>query len=444
IADDDVTMRLLACEALEQTGFQVMEAQDGEEALEAFHHYQPQVVLLDVMMPKMDGFAVCETLRLIPGGQTVPIFMITGCDDMESITKAYESGATDFITKPVNWLILGRRVHAMLRAYETLNALRKSELKHRALLDAIPDLIVQINVEGSIIDCKTAPEFQELFLADHSASTHITQAMPSSFSTQIMTNVEKALRTGEIQGFEYIFPSNGSYRAFDSRIVASGENEATAIIQEVTRRKQAEEDLQASMHQLRETMQGIIQVISSTVECKDPYTAGHQRRVSNLAQAIATLMNLPENQVDAIRIAAAIHDLGKISIPAEILSKPGRLSTIEFQIIKTHPQVGYEILRPIDFPWPIAHIVYQHHERMDGSGYPLGLRGNAILIEARIIAVADVLEAMASHRPYRPTLGINQALEEISRNRGITYDEDVVDACLTLIQNKGFTFDQHE
>jgi putative nucleotidyltransferase with HDIG domain len=176
----------------------------------------------------------------------------------------------------------------------------------------------------------------------------------------------------------------------------------------------------------------------SAVEARDPYTAGHQVRSADLARAIATEMGLSQEKIDAIRMAGSIHDIGKISIPAEILSKPTKLTEIEFSLIKEHSRKGFEMLKDVESPWPLAEIVYQHHERMDGSGYPRNLKGEEILMEARILTVADVMEAMASHRPYRPGLGINAALNEIEKNRGIFYDNTVADACLKLFQEKGF------
>jgi len=198
--------------------------------------------------------------------------------------------------------------------------------------------------------------------------------------------------------------------------------------------------LQSLMHQLRETIDGVIQTIALTVETRDPYTAGHQRRVANLARAIAVEMKLSNESVEGTYLAGLIHDLGKISIPAEILSKPGRLTVNEFNLIKDHPRTGFDILKDIKFPWPIANLVLQHHERYDGSGYPNGISKDDILLEARIISVADVVEAIASHRPYRPSLGIDIALEEISKNAGITYDPDVTKICIELFKKKGFTF----
>jgi PAS domain S-box-containing protein/putative nucleotidyltransferase with HDIG domain len=198
-------------------------------------------------------------------------------------------------------------------------------------------------------------------------------------------------------------------------------------------------DQERMLVQLRKELEGTVQAVSSMVEMRDPYTAGHERRVAELADAIAAEMGLPEEQARGIRLAGTIHDLGKIQIPAEILSKPGRLTEVEFKLIRQHPETGYEILKNIEFPWPIAQAVLQHHERLDGSGYPHGIKGDAILLEARILAVSDVVEAMASHRPYRPGLGLPAAMQEVRQHRGTYYDPDVVDACVRLFEEKGYT-----
>ena len=190
-------------------------------------------------------------------------------------------------------------------------------------------------------------------------------------------------------------------------------------------------------------MEGLIQTVAKIVETRDPYTAGHQKRVAALACAIAAEIGIPEDKIMGIRTAATVHDVGKIHIPAEILSKPGKLSSKEFALMEDHPQIGYEILKDIEFPWPVAQAVFQHHERIDGSGYPQGLSGEDILLEGRILGVADVVEAITSYRPYRPALGIHKALEEISKSRGILYDPKVVDACLSLFAKKSFDFDKN-
>ena len=213
---------------------------------------------------------------------------------------------------------------------------------------------------------------------------------------------------------------------------------------DITANKSAERSLKESFSALRKALNGIIQAVALTVEKRDPYTAGHQRRVADLARAIATKMGLSKNQIDGIRIAGSIHDLGKICVPAEILSKPGRLTEYEFGIIKAHPEVGFEILKGIQFPWPIAQTVVQHHESLDGSGYPAGIKSDQIIMEARIVTVSDVVEAMSSHRPYRPALGIDMALEGIRKGRGIAYDPDAVDACTSLFKTDNFRFRSSE
>jgi putative nucleotidyltransferase with HDIG domain len=193
-------------------------------------------------------------------------------------------------------------------------------------------------------------------------------------------------------------------------------------------------------HDFRKMFEEAIQVITLMVEMRDCHTSGHQQRVAQLAGALAEEVHLSKDRVSRIHMAGLLHDIGKIVVPIEILGKPGRLNEIESAIIRTHPRVGYEMLIQIDFAAPIAEAVLQHHERLDGSGYPAGLGGDEILPEAKILAVADVVEAMCSHRPYRPALGVDRALMEIEAQKGVLYDNDVVDACLTLFRSRGFTF----
>jgi HD-GYP domain-containing protein (c-di-GMP phosphodiesterase class II) len=207
---------------------------------------------------------------------------------------------------------------------------------------------------------------------------------------------------------------------------------------EITDIKQAEQKLKNTLESLRKAMNTTIKVMVSAVETRDPYTSGHQTRSAGLARAIAAEMGLSQDTIEGIRMVGPIHDIGKLSIPADILSKSTKLSAIEFLLIQEHARHGYEILKDVESPWPLAEIVYQHHERMDGSGYPRNLKGDDILIEARILAVADTVEAMASHRPYRASLGVDAALDEIEKNRGILYDNAVADACLRLFREKGF------
>jgi len=202
----------------------------------------------------------------------------------------------------------------------------------------------------------------------------------------------------------------------------------------------SEKNLQKKNKQLEKSTENIIFAMARMSESKDPYTAGHQKRVSQLSTAIAKIMKLPEDKIESLKFASLIHDIGKVSIPGEILSKPSKLTKTEFALIKEHPKTCYNIIKDIDFPWEIASIILQHHERLDGSGYPMGLKDKEILLEAKILAVADVVEAMNSFRPYRPALGIDKALEEISMNKGKLYDPEVVDACIKLFKEDGFKF----
>jgi PAS domain S-box-containing protein len=245
----------------------------------------------------------------------------------------------------------------------------------------------------------------------------------------------------------------GGLSIYSSELDAFDEEEAR-LLQEladdlsygvVTLRTRAERDRIADQHErsaetLRQSLEQTVGAIADTVEARDAYTAGHQRRVTGLAIAIAREMGLPDEQIRGLHLAASIHDMGKLRIPSEILAKPSRLSSIETMMVKTHPQAGYDILKEVSFPWPIAEIVWQHHEKLDGAGYPRGLKGDEILLESKILTVADVVEAMSSHRPYRPALGVPAALDEIREGRGRVYDPGVVDACLKLVGEGRFAF----
>jgi len=221
-------------------------------------------------------------------------------------------------------------------------------------------------------------------------------------------------------------------------LLPDGRRVMQGIFHDVRERRAAEEKNRDNVEKLRRALGGTISVITAVVERRDPYTGGHQRRVSDLARFLATVMGLQPDRVEGLRMAAAIHDIGKVSVPAEILSKTTKLNDLEMMLVRSHAEVGFEIVKDVAFPWPIARIILEHHERMDGSGYPGGLKGDALLLESRILAVSDVVEAMASHRPYRPAHGIETALREIEAGRGRLYDADVVDACLALFREKGY------
>jgi putative nucleotidyltransferase with HDIG domain/PAS domain S-box-containing protein len=254
--------------------------------------------------------------------------------------------------------------------------------------------------------------------------------------------IRKFFPTGS---FEFRESPDGSKLRFIEKTLI-GELEENRIVsfweltRDVTERKLSEHKLKKSFDTLKRTLNATVEALIAVAEKRDPYTAGHQRRVARLAKAIAHEMGLSDHRCSGIHVAASIHDIGKIYVPAEFLTKPGAISEAEHVIIRTHPDVGYEILKTIEFPWPIADVILQHHERLDGSGYPGGLNDGAILLEAKIVAVADVLEAMSSHRPYRPSLGLSAALDEIRNYRGTRYDPQVVDACLRVM-DRGFRLD---
>ena len=270
---------------------------------------------------------------------------------------------------------------------------------------------------------------------------NVEEVFPGVRAFGLLEVFRRVCRNGEAEHLPAAF-----YR--DERISGWRENyvyrldsgEIVAVYDDVTERKQAEELQRQSMEQLSATLEDAIGAIAATLEQRDPYTAGHQRRVAQLAAAIGEEMGLAREVIEGIHFGGLIHDLGKISVPAEILGKPGRLSDTELGLIKVHAEAGYQIVKDIAFPWPVANMVRQHHERLDGSGYPQGLKGEQIILEARIMAVADVVEAMSANRPYRPGLGMDAALEEITRVRGAQLDAVAVDACLRLIREKGFVF----
>jgi HD-GYP domain-containing protein (c-di-GMP phosphodiesterase class II) len=210
------------------------------------------------------------------------------------------------------------------------------------------------------------------------------------------------------------------------------------VIQDISEKKRAEVQIQRYVAQIENAFMSTVQVVTTLGEMRDPYTAGHQRRVAEIAVAIGAELGFDARRQEGLRVAGYLHDVGKIRIPSEILSKPGKLNQAEFRLVQGHAEASYDVLKDVEFPWPVAEVALQHHERMDGSGYPLGLKGEAILLEARIMAVADVIEAMSSHRPYRAGLGIEAALSEIERGRGSAYDADIADACLKLFRKRNY------
>jgi len=373
----------------------------------------------------------------------------TGPDEFVLNRKDNSKVIVEIFTYPVKikgkTLVLGiaRDITERKKAEEIL---QKSQQEFASIFDNSPEASVYLNDKNTVLDINSS--FSELF------GYKLKEIKGKDINSGIIHPPDKIeevkrLTKKSIKGYiNYetirkkkdgtLFPTSISA----SSVLISGQIKGKIILyQDITQRKQAEQQVKQGYEKLQRTMEATIYTISKIIETRDPYTAGHQNTVSQLAVAIAQEMKLPEDKIEGIRIAALVHDIGKINIPAEILSNPSKLNEMEFSLIKNHPKVGYDILRKIDFPWPVARIVLQHHERLDGSGYPQGLKVEKILLEAKIMGVADVVEAMSSHRPYRPSLGIDKALEEISKNKGILYDLEVVNACLKLFKEKGFKFE---
>jgi putative nucleotidyltransferase with HDIG domain len=297
---------------------------------------------------------------------------------------------------------------------------------------------------------KLDPEINIILVTGYRTTNTGSQQAPVQFSDKLLY-LQKPFYRQEIIQFSTVLSTKWQAERqllnLHSELETLVEKRTTELVEsnkllkkEIENREQVQLELEDSLGHLKKAMDATIQAIAMTVEKRDPYTSGHQMRVAKLTRAIAETIGLSQNQIEGTFMAASIHDIGKISLPAEILSKPIQLSEIEVSLIQAHAQAGYDILKGIEFPWPIADIIIQHHERIDGSGYPHGLAGESISIEARVIGVADVVETMSSHRPYRPSMGIDKALEEITRNSGTLYDSQIVDACLKLFNEKGFGF----
>lgn len=402
------------------------------------------LIICDYVIP---GFGGMEALHVFNEyGLDIPFIMTSGKITEEIAITALQEGAQDFISKQ-NYTRLLPAIHRGIERMKIISErkaatteLRKSEIKYRLLADYAIDFIFWRAPDGTYIyispACfKVSGYTPEEFISDSTLMERIIHSEDREKYTSHLHNLNKENRSelefrllhrdGSIRWISHyckaIYDETGNY------LGRRGNN------RDITERKQAEINLHNSLL-------GTVRAISDIVEMRDLYTAGHQKRVALLACAIAKELGLSEERIEGLYLAAEIHDVGKIKIPTEILSKPTQLANIEYLLIQTHPEAAYNILKDIKFPWPIADIIRQHHEKLDGSGYPHGLKGDEIFLEARILTVADIVEAMASNRPYRPALGIEVALQEIQNERGTKLDAIVVDACIALFKENRFSF----
>jgi len=467
LAIDDKMDNLATLSALLKNlmpGCAVITAQSGMEGIEKARAELPDAILLDVNMPEMNGFETCRRLMSDERTKHIPAIMITAIKtDQQRRSKGLDIGANAFLAKPIDEDELFSQLQVALRikkaedalreerkslertVQERTAALRQSEEKYREIIENMQEGYHEVDIKGNFTFfnesmCKIMGYEREELLGMNNR-----QYADEENTRKVYQVYNRVYQTGEsAKNFEWqIIRKDGDRRDIDVSISLIKDTDGhptgfRGIVRDITDRKRAEEKLKNTLESLRKAVNTTIQVMVSAVETRDPYTAGHQMRSTDLARAIAVEMGIQQEKIDGICMAGSIHDIGKLSIPAEILSKPTELSEIEYLLIKEHSLRGYEILKDVESPWPLAEIVLQHHERLDGSGYPRGLKGEEILMEARILAVADVVESMASHRPYRAGLGIDTSLEEIEKNRGILYDEAVVDTCLRLFREKGF------
>jgi len=393
IVEDSLTQAQQLRFILEENGFDVRQATDGEEGLQMAREHHPQIVISDIMMPLMNGYEMCRAMKDDDTLQNVPVILLTVLSDHRDIINGLMAGADNFIIKPYNEDYLVSRVQYML-ANSRIASTEKSQMA------------VQIQFDGQ----------QHSITADR---LQILNLLLSTYDMAVQKNTELSEAQAQLQ-------------ALNEDLERRVEERTESLKKEISERKKAEVLLESNYKKMSDLFDAVVHALGHVVEMKDRYTAGHQRRVSWLSVAIAEQMGFSRDQIETIRIAALLHDIGKISVPSEILNKPGVLSDCDIGIVRIHPEAGYRLLREIDFGLPVAEVVAQHHERMDGSGYPDGISDD-ILPEARVLAVADVVEAISSDRPYRPKKGLSEAVSFISEKKGTLFDEQVVDACLDLV-----------
>lgn len=419
-----------------------------EEAVKEAENNRPDLVLMDIML--QGEISGVDAAGHIYNHLHIPVIYLTAYADENTIQKAKLTEPFGYILKPFEERELQTSIEIALYKYEMQRKLQEREKRFYTILRSIGDAVIATDEQGYITFVNPMAEKltgMKQKKALRKPLKDVYKLTSKNRKKKYKINIQKIQegKTLKIPDEVYLLSKNSGITPINQNITPIKDEKGnitgvSVAFTDISRRKKAEEDLKKSMQKLKSSLQETVKAIASIIETRDPYTAGHQQRVTKLACAIAKERGLSSDQIDGLRMAGNLHDIGKITVPAEILSKPGKISKEEYNIIQTHPQVGYDILKTIDFPWPVAKIVLQHHERIDGSGYPLGLKGEETLLEAKILAVSDVIEAMATHRPYRPAQPIDKALQEISENKGKLYDPQVVEACLRLFQ-KGFTLE---
>lgn len=396
---------------------------------------------MDIMLEgEMNGIQAAD---IISKQYNIPIIFLTSYSDKDTLEQAVLTQPYGYILKPFEDRELNVTIEMALYKFKMEKKLKENQKFLQQIINIDPNIIYVLDDNDKYLLANNACcSFLGLDLHEMIGKNIIKLKTENPKLESIFDSFHDD--PAEIQSEFNIADRNGQnkwFQRYKIRISAPDRTPCTlGVVVDITKRKIVENELKISYLKLKKLFSDTVNGLASAAEMRDPYTAGHQRRVAALAVKIAEQLNLDQEVIDGIYLTSLIHDIGKIFIPAEILSKPGNITDAEKKLIQHHPTAGYDVLKNIDFPWPVADIILQHHEKIDGSSYPAGLVGDEILLEARIICVADVIEAMASHRPYRPSKGIDMALDEIKKNKGKKYDEQVVDACLKVFEDNNFTF----
>lgn len=440
VVEDEALVARDLVSLVRSLGYEVTDlVQNGEAVIQSVENNPPDLAIMDIVLKgQVDGI---EAAAILWEKYSIPVVYLTSFADDLTFERAKLTEPFGYLIKPYEERELELTIEIALYKARVQRLLKEREHWLSTILKGLDDGIIVSNEKGRITFINPSAQkitgWRELEAIEQPVEKVFDLGEKIDFQNSLalpnLPEISLKTKTGQDIPVELtIAPLPEETGRWSGQVI---------VLRDVSTRRRAAQELLDSRAKLQSALKGTIEAISIMIEMRDPYTAGHQRRVAQLAEAIATSLNLPSVKIEGIKFAAQIHDIGKLYVPAEILSKPTKLSALEYAIIKTHPQAGYEILKNIEFPWPIADIVLQHHERLDGSGYPAGLKDGEILPEARILSVADVVEAMSSHRPYRPSFGIDKALEEIRLNSGIFYDPQAVTACQQLFLEKAFSFD---
>ena len=411
-------------------------AQSLDEGTRLISEQGCDVVLTDLGLPDSQGLDTVVALLAVAA--SIPIVVLTETRDVRIERLAIQAGAQDYLPKAdLTPELFSRTLRYAIERKVAETALRESELRRRLLFENASEGIGYYSLDGKVIDFNRVAAERKGGDAALSAGITMTELFEEEKGAEYMRRVAEVGQSRNTRSYEdRVSGSDGEVwllSSYTPMVDPAGEVVGVQVLStDITAQKQSEMKMQR-------LLQRTIAALGQTTKLRDPYTAKHQIRVTRLAVSMGERLGLEKDCVAGLRAAGLLHDIGKIAVPTEILTKPRPLTAIERTLIQVHPQAAYDVLKEIEFPWPVADSVLQHHERMDGTGYPNGLKRGEILLEARILAVADTVEAMSSHRPYRGALGVPAALEEIEAQRGAKYDPQVVDACLDLFREHGFT-----